>query len=81
LPFLLRRKYGIDPIPVRGFVRSKIWFGFKTDAINVKRVLAVAKERALPLVELFVSAFFVLFWLLATMVMNGSRGKYRFVTL
>jgi hypothetical protein len=29
----------LDRIPVRGLVRSKIWFGFKIGAINAKRVL------------------------------------------
>jgi len=40
LPSVLRRKYHVDQIPVRGLVRSKIWFSFKIGAINVKRVLA-----------------------------------------
>lgn len=45
LPSVLRRRYGVDHMPVRGLVRSKIWFSFKIGAINVKRVL----ERALSL--------------------------------
>lgn len=39
IPSVLRRKYNVDCIPVRGLVRSKIWFSFKIGAINVKRVL------------------------------------------
>lgn len=39
LPSILRRKYLVDRIPVRGLMRSKIWFSFKIGAINVKRVL------------------------------------------
>lgn len=39
LPSVLRRRYRIDCIPVRGLMRSKIWFSFKIGAINVKRVL------------------------------------------
>jgi hypothetical protein len=39
LPSVLRRKYNVDHMPVRGLVRSKIWFGFKIGAINVKRVI------------------------------------------
>ena len=39
IPSVLRRRYGIDEIPVRGLVRSKMWFGFKIGAINVKRVI------------------------------------------
>ena len=39
LPSVLRRRYNVDYMPVRGLVRSKIWFSFKIGAINVKRVL------------------------------------------
>lgn len=39
MPSVLRRRYHVDRIPVRGLVRSKIWFGFKIGAINAKRVL------------------------------------------
>lgn len=39
---LLRRKYNVDHMPVRGLVRSKIWFGFKIGAINAKKVMAMA---------------------------------------
>lgn len=39
IPSILRRKYDVDRIPVRGLVRSKIWIAFKIGAINVKRVL------------------------------------------
>jgi hypothetical protein len=40
VPSVLRRKYGIDRLTVRGQVRSKMSFGFKIGAINVERVLA-----------------------------------------
>jgi len=30
IPSVLRRKYKIDHLPVRGEVRSKVWLGFKT---------------------------------------------------
>ena len=39
LPSVLRRRYHVDTMPVRGYVRSKIWFSLKIGAINVKRVL------------------------------------------
>jgi len=42
VPSVLRRKYGVDDMPVRGLLRSKLWFGFKIGAINVKRVIAAA---------------------------------------
>ena len=42
IPSVLRRRYHVDQIPVRGFVRSKTWFTLKNGAINVKRVLVKA---------------------------------------
>jgi hypothetical protein len=47
VPSVLRRRYGADDIPVRGLLRSKLWFGFKIGAINVKRVIAAALNSAL----------------------------------
>ncbi len=40
MPSVLRRRYGVDSMPVRGLVRQKMLFGFKIGAINVKRVIA-----------------------------------------
>lgn len=42
VPSVLRRRYSVDQIPVRGLVRSKIWFSCKIGAINVNRVIKVA---------------------------------------
>lgn len=39
IPSVLRRRYGIDDLPVRGQVRSKFWLGMKIGAINIKRVV------------------------------------------
>ena len=39
IPSVLRRRYGIDHLPVRGKVRSKVWLGFKVAAINCKRLM------------------------------------------
>ena len=47
IPSVLRRRYGVDYMPVRGLLRSKLWFGFKIGAINVKRVIAAALISAL----------------------------------
>lgn len=46
LPSVLSRRYHVDTMPVRGLVRSKIWFSFKIGAINVKRVLKMVAEKA-----------------------------------
>ena len=42
VPSVLRRRYRVDTMPVRGLLRSKLWFGFKIGAINAKRVIAAA---------------------------------------
>lgn len=45
IPSVLRRRYGIDQLPVRGKVRSKIWLGLKIAAINCKRYIKRMLER------------------------------------
>lgn len=37
IPSLLRRKYNIDRMPVRGLIRSKFFFGCKIGAMNFKK--------------------------------------------
>jgi hypothetical protein len=39
IPSVLRRRYKIDHLPVRGEVRSKVYLGFKISAINCKRLI------------------------------------------
>jgi hypothetical protein len=46
LPSVLRRRYGIDEMPIRGYVRAKIWFGFKIAAMNFKSLLKGTRKRA-----------------------------------
>jgi hypothetical protein len=36
IPSVMRRRYRVDEMPIRGLVRSKIWFGFKIAAFNFK---------------------------------------------
>jgi len=48
VPSVLRRRHGVDRMPVRGLLRSKMWFGFKVGAINVKRVIAATTAGASP---------------------------------
>lgn len=38
-PSVLRRRYHVDQMPVRGLVCSKFWFSFKIMEINEKKVL------------------------------------------
>ena len=47
MPSVLRRRYGVDNMPVRGLLRSKMWFGFKIGAINIKRVIVAALNPAI----------------------------------
>jgi len=42
IPSVLRRRYGVDHMPVRGLLCSKCWFNLKIGAVNVMRVLAAA---------------------------------------
>lgn len=39
LPSTLRRKYRVDEMPVRGRLRSKLFFGFKIAALNFNKLL------------------------------------------
>jgi hypothetical protein len=39
IPSVLRRRYRMDHMPVRGLLRSKMWIGFKIGAINTVRLL------------------------------------------
>jgi hypothetical protein len=53
LPSILRRKYRVDNIPVRGLLRSKLWFSFKIGAINVKKLLKAMRYKELPIIILY----------------------------
>lgn len=37
IPSILRRRYGVDKIPVRGLIRSRFFFGCKIGALNIKK--------------------------------------------
>lgn len=37
LPSILRRKYGVDKMPVRGLIRSRFVFGCKIGALNIRK--------------------------------------------
>lgn len=45
LPSILRRKYNVDNIPVRGKLSSKLFFGFKIAAINVNKLRKYIKRQ------------------------------------
>ena len=48
LPSVLRRRYKIDHLSVRGEVRVKVWLGFKISAINCKRLIKGLMNRPIP---------------------------------
>jgi len=48
IPSVLRRRYKIDYLPVRGEVRSKVYLGFKISAINCKRLIKGLMNRPIP---------------------------------
>jgi hypothetical protein len=48
IPSILRRRYKIDHLPVRGEVRSKVYLGFKISAINCKRLIKGLINRPIP---------------------------------
>lgn len=54
IPSVLRRRYNIDHLPVRGLVRSKIHLGFKISAINCKRLI---KSRLYSRIKALASIF------------------------
>lgn len=61
IPSVFRRRYNIDNMPVRGFVRSKIWFGFKVAAFNIKKLIKlVLTSGGVPLQSLFLLIFNVI---------------------
>jgi len=62
IPSILRRRYGVDTMPVRGLVRTKLWFGLKIAAINVKRMIAASQKLScsINLINYFAINTFVL---------------------
>jgi len=45
IPSVLRRRYKIDYLPVRGLIRGKVYLGFKISAINCKRLIKGLTDR------------------------------------
>ncbi len=43
IPSILRRRYHVDMVPVRGFLKSKLWFSFKIGAVNIVKLLKTLK--------------------------------------
>ncbi|MBU4362545.1 transposase, partial [bacterium] len=48
IPSILRRRYKIDHLPVRGLIRAKVYLGFKISAINYKRLIKGLINRPIP---------------------------------
>ena len=48
VPSILRRRYKIDHLPVRGLIRVKVYLGFKISATNCKRLIKGLMNRPIP---------------------------------
>jgi hypothetical protein len=58
IPSVLRRRYKIDNMPIRGLLRSKLWLGFKIAAYNFKKLLVnLLKNKADALIKFFIAIF------------------------
>ena len=61
IPSVLRRRYKIDTMPIRGLLRSKLWVGFKIAAYNFKKLLKQFLEGGIPyLLNLITDIFAVI---------------------
>jgi hypothetical protein len=61
IPSVLRRKYKVDSMPVRGLLRSKLWFGFKIAAMNFKSFIKwIKKDPKNRLIPSFLETFLYL---------------------
>ncbi len=45
LPSILRRKYGVDHMPVRGLLATKLFFGLKIGALNITKFCQCMQKR------------------------------------
>jgi len=45
IPSVLRRKYDVDEMPVFGIMKSKLLFGFKISAINLKKFVKYSRDK------------------------------------
>lgn len=45
IPSVLRRRYDVDEMPVFGRIKSKLLFGFKVCAINIKKLVKYTREK------------------------------------
>lgn len=62
IPSVLRRRYKVDTMPVRGLLRSKLWVGFKIAAYNFKKLLAQFLSQGIfAVVSLFLAAIISFF--------------------
>jgi len=45
VPSVLRRRYDVDAMPVFGTLKSKLFFGFKVAAVNIKKLFKYTREQ------------------------------------
>ena len=39
VPAVLRRRHHVDKIPVRGYIKTKLFFGFKIAGMNARKLI------------------------------------------
>jgi hypothetical protein len=62
IPSVLRRRYKIDNMPIRGLLRSKLWLGFKIAAYNFKKLLSGLLKITPDALVTFFSATFIFYY-------------------
>jgi len=60
IPSVLRRRYKIDNMPIRGLLRSKLWVGFKIAAYNFKKLLVKLPKITADVLAYFLFVIFML---------------------
>jgi hypothetical protein len=63
IPSVLRRRYRVDEMPIRGLVRAKIWFGFKIMSFNFKCLVKGLQEMPIFSGVGFIGTFKPNFWM------------------
>jgi hypothetical protein len=53
IPSVLRRRYGVDDMPVFGLLQSKFYFGFKVAAINFKKLVKYTRQQCAHMIDQF----------------------------
>ena len=53
IPSVLRRRYNVDETPIYGLQKSKLFFGLKIAAINVKKLVKYTRDKCADFADQF----------------------------